>query len=69
MSVRLTKIYDFTEAENHKTSPKSNDWLNAAIIKITPTIEATKILIGNKNAKIRFELARLSIDLLEKCFK
>lgn len=61
--------YDFLEAENNTSSPKSDDWLNAAMLKIAPTIESVKILIGNKSTKVRLELARLSTDLLEKCFK
>lgn len=57
------------EAENHTSSTKSDEWLNAAMLKIAPTIESMKILIGNKNAKIRLELGRLSTALLQKCLK
>lgn len=60
---------DLSEPENNTAAPKSDDWLNAAMTKITPTIESIKVLVGNKNSKIRMELARLSICLLEKCFK
>ncbi|XP_037027040.1 TELO2-interacting protein 1 homolog [Bradysia coprophila] len=55
--------------EKNNFSPKSDEWLNAAIVKIAPTVESIKILIGNKNSTIRLELVHLSISLLEKCFK
>lgn len=46
---------------------KSNEWLQAAAIRLAPSMDRLKVLRGSEHSQIRKELATLSWNLLNKC--
>ncbi|CRK90445.1 CLUMA_CG004116, isoform A [Clunio marinus] len=64
-SVLQTNSKNSTESIANLT--KSEEWINAASRKIAPTVMRLKKLQGSEHEKIRFELAHLSWNLLNKC--
>lgn len=55
--------------EHINAKKRNKTWMQAASKKLLPVIQGLQKLIGNKNKKIRIELAKLADCLLRNCYR
>lgn len=67
VEIKVNAATDKEKLEFIDGKKRSREWLQAASKKLLPVIQSLNRLIGNKNPKIRKELAILAISLLQTC--